>query len=376
MAVETVSEQSAFQASQPRVDREKGIIHGVRWLGEDSQNGRHYGQKYRTETIKRYSGIRVNKDHPEGKSLTRRFDDWVGTLENLQARPDANYGDIHVRKGHRDFEAIMDAAENHWRNFGLSPVHAVDWKISGKVKEAMGLDEPFSVDIVLEPATNKNLFESRDRNMASPVNRKLKAIFESAPESTKGRKALTELVAEMADLDVSVDPEGSHEDNVKAAFDAGVGSIMASESLDADAKQAKLGKLFGAKPATQQAAAEPTAEAKADKTRLADIEHRLLMADCKNLLLEAKVEATDVRVAALAGIAQEQRKALCESFPKMDAAPPAREGRQRPASSPPANGSGGSRGNEKAGTELLKEHLDRSAKLAADRRKVTHESRR
>jgi hypothetical protein len=149
--------------SKPQVDRDTGIIRGVKILGERSVNGRRYSRDVRERARTKYEGRKANIDHPgRNEPVDRSFRDWVGTIENVQVQSDGTYADLRLRKKHAEYESILEAAEHFWKDFGMSHVAECDSKRIGGCDEVIEIVEVFSVDIVGAPATVANLYESID----------------------------------------------------------------------------------------------------------------------------------------------------------------------------------------------------------------------
>jgi len=65
------------------IDREKGIIKGVKIIGFNSQNGRKYLPEALKDAVPMYEGIKVNIDHPEkGPTQQRSSHDRFGKFIN------------------------------------------------------------------------------------------------------------------------------------------------------------------------------------------------------------------------------------------------------------------------------------------------------
>lgn len=145
------------------VDREKGVIRGVKILGLESANGR----TYRTEAIRKaiglYEGAKVNVNHPAGKATDPRdYRDRLGHFESVQQRSDGLYGDLHYNPKHSVAEQLAWDAEHAPNRLGMS--HNVAAKTSrdrtsGKVV-VEEIASVVSVDLVADPATTQGLFES------------------------------------------------------------------------------------------------------------------------------------------------------------------------------------------------------------------------
>jgi len=148
-------------ATAGRVDRDAGVIYGVKCLGYESQNGRRYAPDGVSPQL--YEGADVNIAHPGADG--RRSDGTgsrFGRLVNARRGVGGIYADLHYLKAHPMAERICEAAERMPQAYGLS--HVVDdgdydADPSGKlITRVYRVD---AVDIVADPATTNGLFESR-----------------------------------------------------------------------------------------------------------------------------------------------------------------------------------------------------------------------
>lgn len=140
------------------IDREKGLIKGVKILGLESKNGRTYTREAIRQAVDLYEGKRVNVDHAKSGD-SRSYRDRMGKLVNVSVREDGLYGDLHVNPQHMLAEQLFWDAENSPESVGLS--HDVSGRVvrrDGKpVVEAINIVR--SVDLVADPATTAGLFE-------------------------------------------------------------------------------------------------------------------------------------------------------------------------------------------------------------------------
>lgn len=153
--------ERATISTDHRVNREAGVIRGVRVCGESSVNGRRYPLAVLRQALPLYEGCRVYADHdysPRGDDRSLR--DWVGVLENVKIERNAVRGDLRLRRESQHFAPIMEAAEGFHRTFGLSHVIDAASHREGKIEVVDEIREVFSVDCVSNPATNHGLFES------------------------------------------------------------------------------------------------------------------------------------------------------------------------------------------------------------------------
>lgn len=143
------------------VDKEKGVIPGIKIIGLTSKNGYDYSHKALSEAAKLYEGKQVNCDHIRG-STERKASDRFGKLLNVRVGNDGLYADLHYLKSHPMANMVVEAAERMPDAFGFSH-HAVG---NGSEKSGRKVIESItrvrSVDLVADPATTKGLFESED----------------------------------------------------------------------------------------------------------------------------------------------------------------------------------------------------------------------
>ena len=83
-------------ATSGQIDKQAGIIRGVKLLGAVSRNGRRYTADAMAEAVGLYAGKKVFLGHPECAKLgeDRKFDDWVGVVQNPRFERGGIFGDI------------------------------------------------------------------------------------------------------------------------------------------------------------------------------------------------------------------------------------------------------------------------------------------
>jgi hypothetical protein len=157
-----------------RVDREAGIIRGVRVCGLQSDNGRRYLPGALRRALPLYEGAKVKVNHPQRPGQERPISDTIGWLKDVQSGPDgALYGDLYLLMQHPLAESICEIAERNPSLLGLS--HNADAQTRTERDGTVTILEITavrSVDLVDTPATNASLFESRGtRSRWSPAQR-------------------------------------------------------------------------------------------------------------------------------------------------------------------------------------------------------------
>jgi hypothetical protein len=163
--------EKTLQLTSPRVDRENGVIRGVRIIGRISKNGREYSDKALRQLAEMYEGISVNIDHPSRhepgreRGVSERF----GELRNITKRANGIFGDLHYSKSHSLANHVADLAEGLSSQLGLS--HNAEGTIVNQNGRNVveSVERVLSVDLVTEPATNAGLFESRDDDKRPPI---------------------------------------------------------------------------------------------------------------------------------------------------------------------------------------------------------------
>ncbi|HSV28362.1 MAG TPA: hypothetical protein VLL76_02355, partial [Candidatus Omnitrophota bacterium] len=143
-----------------KVDRERGVIPGVKLLGAMSARGREYPREVMTKAMPLYEGRPVNVDHvdPGGR---RSYRDRIGAIKNVTLKEDGLYGDFHYNPKHALAEQLAWDAENAPQNVGFSHDARGPSKLKGGRVVVESIDRVISVDLVANPATTQGLFEDR-----------------------------------------------------------------------------------------------------------------------------------------------------------------------------------------------------------------------
>lgn len=223
------------RARPASVDTVTGVIHGVKVLGLTSINRRRYTSQAVQNAARLYENRGVYADHPSKPTEQRSIDHKIGWLENVQARADGLYADLHLLLADERTAKVLEAAQKKPELFGLS--HNADGK--GKT-DADGIfvveeiTEVRSVDLVADPATNRSLFEG-----ARPIAKiTVAALFESLSADKRLSKFIRKQLLEMEDCPVvEMDEpaaETSPEDQLTAGFKAAMSAIIDGEGSAAD----------------------------------------------------------------------------------------------------------------------------------------------
>jgi hypothetical protein len=166
------------------VDREAGVIRGVKILGEQSKNGRRYSRAALEQAAGLYENIAVNPDHREDHGVF----DAIGWIESPTIKPDGVYGDLHVEKAGPLANRIFERAERNPRAFGLSQDAEGVTKQQDGVEVVEEITDVRSVDLVARPASTKGLFESKDppNKREKPMKLKIREVLAKYPKHKAG----------------------------------------------------------------------------------------------------------------------------------------------------------------------------------------------
>ena len=159
---QTLQEFVDSRGVQMRVDREKGVIRGVKILGLESRNGRTYLPEALARAVELYEGAKVNVNHPKGNPTgVRDYQDRIGVIRNVAVRgAEGLFADFHFNPKHALAEQLAWDAQHTPENVGFSHnVHARTTRHGDRVV-VEAITKVQSVDLVSDPATTRGLFES------------------------------------------------------------------------------------------------------------------------------------------------------------------------------------------------------------------------
>jgi hypothetical protein len=216
------SESLGTAPTDRKVDREKGIVYGVRVVGSVSRNKRLYPVTVQRAAVNTYEGRVVNWDHTKRPDTERQTADRFGVIRNVRIVGDATYADLHFNPHHARANEFLWACENAPETLALSHHARVDWEPSRDAKGnqiARRILEVASVDIVADGGTNKSIFESlesksMDEILASitdvaALNTFLADLFDGLTLSPEDKMAaVEELMASMDTEEVPTEAEG------------------------------------------------------------------------------------------------------------------------------------------------------------------------
>jgi hypothetical protein len=188
-----------------RVDRQAGVIRGVKILGLQSRNGRSYLPEALAQAVPLYEDAKVNVNHPKGSpGGPRDYQDRIGVIRKVTAGRDGLFADFHFNPKHSLSEQLLWDAEHAPENVGFS--HNVEARTVRRgenlVVEAITRVE--SVDLVADPATTRGLFEaSADTAAPADTPATLEDLKRDHPELVESVGRLQ--AAEIARLQQEVD---------------------------------------------------------------------------------------------------------------------------------------------------------------------------
>ncbi len=143
------------------LQRDEGLLTGVKLLGLVSRNGRTYRETALREAASLYEGVKVNVNHPKGGPQSPRdYQDRIGAIRNVQYRAgEGLFGDLHFNPKHQLSEQLMWDAEHAPKQVGFSHNVLARTARSGEGVVVEAITKVESVDLVADPATTQGLFE-------------------------------------------------------------------------------------------------------------------------------------------------------------------------------------------------------------------------
>lgn len=337
MGVETLREVTDL-GKPAAIDREAGVVRGVKLIGRESRNRRTYAESALQKATSLYEGAKVNIDHgPKDLSADRSYRDRFGSIRGVQFREGSLFGDLHFNPRHPIAEQFLWDAEHNPGNLGFSHVaEGVTARRNGQtiVEEIKSVR---SVDIVSDPATTRGLFESTEkREMKTKT---IKQIVASHKSDKWAKRIATVIEADdmaaVAEMPVEMpDEEADPNVEIAAAFEKAAGSILKkifSGDMDAAEGLKKIKELLGQKEkaAGGEKAAPTATETPAAESIQRELQQLKAELEIREALEEAGVKATRARVKALVHLDEDEQKELVESWKADEKRPP-----QKPDSRP------------------------------------------
>jgi len=238
------TQEDAFEAiAEDRIDREKGIIRGVKLLGVRSKNRRDYETPGVRESGKKLlSGAAIYIDHPPTATTPRSYRDKFGVvgsvIEHVPGK--GHFGDIHFNPKNPVAEQFIWDVLHAPKSFGMSINSSVKYADNGRRNKAgdqvvESIEMLRSLDVVTRPGTTDGIFEHQVEEEIM----NLKDLQEKHPELVKELlESNSKTVTEQAELDAAKKEAA----DLKARLDA-LESERAAEKLKADVTE-EIGKAF------------------------------------------------------------------------------------------------------------------------------------
>ena len=159
---ENVLEFFDFASPQRKIDKENGVVSGVKILGVKSRNNRVYPLETLRDAAPLYENAKVNVNHPDGSPTeSRKYQDRVGSIKNVTLQESGLYGDFHFNPKHPLAEQMLWDAEKAPENFGFSHNVEAIVRLENGAQVVDKIVRVRSVDLVADPATTSGLFESQ-----------------------------------------------------------------------------------------------------------------------------------------------------------------------------------------------------------------------
>ncbi len=215
-----------------KVDRERGVIFGVKYLGPRSSNVGPdgltpvYPMSFRRESQEAYRDAPMFVDHPpEDKPWAERsIRDRIGRLEPTEVLESGSYGNLHLNLGHPMAEQVLWAAENDPGQLCLSHNARATGRKQGGEWIAEGMKRLRSVDLVAAGGTTRSLFESQREMPMDALN-----LFRELLERDEAREVLEMEVDMSALLAILTDDSANDAAKVSKAL-----ALLASSAMPAE----------------------------------------------------------------------------------------------------------------------------------------------
>lgn len=140
---------------ETRIDRNAGMLYGVRVMGIKSAHGYDYSLDAQRAACPRYEQMPVGLDHDYNGGPMTVEAAW-GTLCNPRVDDRGTVADLRYLKTHVRTEQVLEDAE---RDVGLFSLSAVTTRVVEHPKGTVKSFSPVRVDLVVRGATTKKLFE-------------------------------------------------------------------------------------------------------------------------------------------------------------------------------------------------------------------------
>ena len=159
--VRNITEYIEMYVDEEKIDRESGIIKDVIILSGTSLNKRTYPSNVLKESVVLFEGIRVFMDHPESDTTSRSVKDLVGQFKDVYYDGADNKvkGNFYVLKSFQEWMFSIAESMPDIAGMSINGAGSVKKTQTGEIVEK--LVSMKSVDLVVQPATTKGLFEEK-----------------------------------------------------------------------------------------------------------------------------------------------------------------------------------------------------------------------
>lgn len=314
---------------------EDGVLRDCLLVGIRSRNGRNYPVAVLESAKPLYEGRKIFVDHNYDGGKRKIRERWA-MAKDVRVDETGLRGDVHYLESHAATPSILEAIAK-FDDIGFS--HDADIALDGQ-GNCKEIAHVYSIDIVNDPATTKNVREEHEPMKKATLGAVLRANLGNKPAATMLAR-VTEMEDDALMLDDEIDVSTDDmvgDDAISEAFKAAVTAI-----LDQDGTiQEKITKIQAILNAQAEVTGENTAEgdgAGADSKAMEELQLKLTAADaelaktkraleslqvegeCQRLLESSKREVTPARVKALAAIPAADRNDLVAEWPEKSSRP-------------------------------------------------------
>ena len=273
------------QSGSIAVDREAGIIRGVRILGPVSANGRKYVPSAISGALAMYEGRPVNANHPprSAPDSDRQVQDRIGWLSGVKLTDGGLSGDLNILTGHPLASAVLEAADRNPALFGLS--HNAEGRTrrengSTLVEEIVRVR---SVDLVSDPASTKSLFESEYKPMKKTIKSILESVFAEKEPQLVILREIDEAMPDAMSAEAEIAPEADAGEQMATAFRSMVMTALDDTTLDVTAKAGRIKEILKAQEKLMGTKEEKSEEKPEEKPTAESIQIKAMNADLVSL---------------------------------------------------------------------------------------------
>jgi hypothetical protein len=153
------SEQFSLSADADKIDRESGVLRGVKIMGSRSKHGYDFESSAIAANRSRFEGMAVGLDH-DYKAGPLTIDHTWGTLRDVDAT--GSRGDLHFNKSHPRTEQILENIEREIGPVSLSPVYEQFTEENRSGRRVVTSFVAKRIDVVVGGATTRTMFEQAD----------------------------------------------------------------------------------------------------------------------------------------------------------------------------------------------------------------------